>query len=342
MQEYKDTYLENQVRQIAKAQTEGKFIAADEYLAERLPLPRVDELPGIEYDAKLSGYVASWGRFTRGPVPGSWQLVEGDAPENQSLLRAVTARVQDNRVFIVVDEQLVPTPERWLAGENAYNLLAKVNAGLVKDMALGMVACRIEWEDAELGKRLHNLRLANDHVSVTCSSAVWDTDRHALVAVTLVSPEQQALRAITATLCTNAKKGLTLSVDNQTQHLENTRRKYITVSGHLAAVGAEGHLVTLLHPLTGNPQEEASDFFYIVTAQSEELQSRFAERLNLAIPYPLHDDWAGYLLEKGLHSTLVRELSLAGDEFQAALWVSKSGDWRNIIENGLKDGDIQL
>jgi len=36
MQDCKDTYLENQVRQIARLQTEGKFIAADEYLAERL------------------------------------------------------------------------------------------------------------------------------------------------------------------------------------------------------------------------------------------------------------------------------------------------------------------
>ena len=77
MQEYKDTYLENQVRQVARLQAEGKFIAADEYLAERLPLPRVDELPGVEYDTQRHEYVASWGRFTRGPVSGSWLLSEG-------------------------------------------------------------------------------------------------------------------------------------------------------------------------------------------------------------------------------------------------------------------------
>jgi len=342
MQDYKDTYLESQVRQVARLQTEGKFIAADEYLAERLPLPRADELPGIQYDARQHGYVAPWGRFIRGPVSGSWLLAEGQAPETQNPIRSVTARVQDNRVFILLDEQMLPTAERWLAGENAYNLLARVNAGLVKDLALGLVACRLEWDEAELDKRLHNLRLSNDHISVVCSSAVWDPDRHALVAVTLVSPEQQSLRAITATLCTNSKKSLTLSVDNQTQVLENTRRKYIAVSGNLAAVGAEGHLVTLLHPLSGNPQEEASEAFYIVTAQGEPLPARFAERLNLAIPYPVRDTWAKYLLEQGLQENLVRKLSLAGDDFQAALWVSKAGGWRTIIENGLKDGEIRL
>jgi hypothetical protein len=348
MQDYKDTYLENQVRQIARLQTEGKFIAADEYLAERLPLPRVDELPGIEYDARQHSYAAPWGRFIRGPVSGSWLLAEGQAPETQNPIRSVTAQIQDNHVFIHLDpstssgQVTVPTSERWLAGENAYNLLARVNAGLVKDLVLGAVACHLEWDEAELDKRLHDLRLANDHVSVVCSSAVWDPDRHALVAVTMVSPEQQSLRAITATLCTNSKKSLTLSVDNKTQALENTRRKYIAVSGNLAAVGAEGHLVTLLHPLSGNPQEEASEAFYIVTAQGEPLPARFAERLNLAIPYPVRDTWAEYLLEHGLQENLVRKLSLAGDDFQEALWVSKAGGWRTIIENGLKDGEIRL
>ena len=67
MQEYKDTYLENQVRQVARLQEQGKFIAADEYLTERLPLPRVDELPGIEYDTQRYGYVAPLGALRARP-----------------------------------------------------------------------------------------------------------------------------------------------------------------------------------------------------------------------------------------------------------------------------------
>ncbi len=341
MQDYKNTYLENQVRQVARLQAEGKFIAAYDYLAEYLPLPRVDDLPGAQYDARQNSYIASWGRFTRGPVPGSWLLVEGQAPETQTPMRSVTAKVMDNRVFILLDEQTIPTAERWRADESAYNLLTRINAGLVKDLALGMVACRLEWEESELDKRLHDLRLANDHVSVVCSSAVWDPDRHALVAVTMVSPEQQSLRAITATLCVNSKT-LILSVDNKNQIIKSTRRKYIAVPGNLAAVGAEGYLITLLHPLSGNPQEEASEAFYIVTTQGESLPARFVERLNLAIPYPVREAWAEYLLEHGLQENLVRELSLAGDDFQEALWVSKAEGWRTIIENGLKQGQIKL
>ena len=341
MQEYRDTYLESQVRQVARLQEQGKFIAADEYLSERLPLPRVDQLPGIEYDPKRYGYAASWGRFARGPISGSWQLLEGTAPETQSPIRAVTATVRDSRVFIDLDGQMVSTSERWLASENAYTLLAKINAGLVKDPALNALVCRLEWDEAELGKRLRDLRLANEHVSVVCSSIVWDDTNHQLVAATLVSPEQQSLRAITATLATNSKKSLSISVDGTSHYLQNARRGFTCVSGNLAAVGAEGHVLSLLHPLAGNPQEQAGEHFYVVAAKDEHLAAKFAERLNLAIPFPVQPEWAEYLLEAG--GELVSALSLAGDDFPAAVCVQRDiFAWQEVIQQGLKQGKIKL
>ncbi len=341
MQEYKDTYLENQVRQVARLQEQGKFIAADEYLTERLPLPRVDELPSIEYDTKRYGYTAPWGRFARGPVSGSWLLVEGQAPENQAPIRAVTATVRDTRIFIEIDGQSTPTSERWLAGENAYNLLAKINAGLVKDLSLGVVVCRLEWDESELDKRLRDLRLANEHVSVVCSSLVWDTINHQLVAATLVSPEQQSLRAITATLATNSKKSLSITVDGTSQTIQNARRGFTCVSGNLATVGAEGHVLSLLHPLAGNPQEQAGEYFYVVAAKDETLAAKFAERLNLAIPFPVQPEWAAYLLEAG--GELVSPLSLAGDDYPSGVCVQRDiFAWQEVIQAGLKAGRIHL
>jgi hypothetical protein len=341
MQEYKDTYLENQVRQVARLQAEGKFIAADEYLSERLPLPRVDELPGIEYDTKRYGYVAPWGRFARGPIAGSWLLVEGTAPESQTPIQTITARVENNRVFIEINGQMVSTPERWLASENAYQLLAKLNAGLVKDHALSAVVCRLEWDESELDKRLRDLRLANEHVGVVCSSIVWDSDHHQLVAATLVSPEQQSLRAITATLATNSKKSLSISVDGTSHYIQNARRGFTCVSGNLAVVGAEGHVLSILHPLAGNPQEQTGEHFYVVAAKDENLAAKFAERLNLAIPFPVQLAWAEYLLEAG--SELVSPLPLAGDDFPAAVCVQRDiFAWQEIIQTGLKQGKIKL
>jgi hypothetical protein len=265
-----------------------------------------------------------------------------DAGEEQTPLKAVTLTARDSRVYLQVADELHPTELRWMAGEHPYQLLERANKVLRSDPALGMVACKLVWENDELQKRVHQIRLANDHVSVVCASAVWDTDLQQLVAVTLVSPEQQSLKAITATLYTNSKKSLALSVDGKTHAIQNTRRKYTAVSGNLAAVGAEGYLLALLHPLSGNPQEQSENHFYLVVSQNETTITKFAERLNLAIPYPVRELWADYLLECGFQSNLVRKLSLAGDDFQDALWVSKAGGWRAIIEDGLKDGNIHL
>jgi len=341
MQEYKDTYLENQVRQIARLQAQGKFIAADDYLAERLPLPKVDSLPGIEYDAQRYSYIAPWGRFTRGPFAGSWMLNEGAPPQPQPILQTVSAVVRDSRVFIEVDGQSVPTAERWLASDNAYTLLTKVNAQLLKDHALGAVACRLEWDESEFDKRLHDLRLANEHVSMVCASVVWDETNHQLVAATLVSPEQQSLRAITATLATNSKKSLSITVDGASHYIQNARRGFTCVSGNLAAAGADGHLLSILHPLAGNPQEQAGEHFYVVAAKNEPLAPKFAERLNLAIPFPVRPAWAAYLLEAG--SELVVQISLAGDDYPAAICVQRDiFAWQELIQHGLKRGAIRL
>ena len=345
MQEHSNTYLLNQVEELARLQAEGKYLAASEWLAEGLPLLNIEQIQDIEYThTPRSGwaYRTPWGTFLPTTISGAWMLAEGDAPEEQPPLKAVTLVIKDSRVCIQVDDELHPTDLRWMASEHPYQLLERANKTLRNDIALGMVACKMVWEDAEFQKRIHQIRLANDHVSVVCASAVWDTDLQQLVAVTLVSPEQQSLKAITATLYTNSKKSLALSIDGKTHAIQNTRRKYTAVSGNLAAVGAEGHLLALLHPLSGNPQEQSENHFYLVLSQNETTSTKFAERLNLAIPYPVREHWADYLLECGFQSNLVRKLSLAGDDFQDALWVSKSGDWRTIIENGIKDGNIHL
>jgi len=71
----------------------------------------------------------------------------------------------------------------------------------------------------------------------------------------LVSPNIQSLRAITAFLATNIKKGLTLSVIDASHHLQNTRHGFSAISGSLVASGAEGNLLTIVKPLAGNLQE---------------------------------------------------------------------------------------
>jgi hypothetical protein len=178
---------------------------------------------------------------------------------------------------------------------------------------------------------------------VVCSSAAWDTENHQLVAATLVSPSTQSLRAITATLSTNSKKSLTLSVDGSSHYLQNTRRKFTAVSGSLSASGAEGHLLSIVHPLTGNPQEQPADFFYVLAPKGQKLAEVFGERLALAIPWPTQPDWTGYLMEAGTEKELIRSLDACGRDFESALYVQKDEKaWKAVIESGLAEGWISI
>ena len=74
----------------------------------------------------------------------------------------------------------------------------------------------------------------------------------------------------------------------------------------MAASGAEGHLLSIVHPLTGNPQEQPADFFYVLAPKGRNLAEVFSERLALAIPWPTRSDWIGYLMEVGAEKERLR------------------------------------
>ena len=102
-------------------------------------------------------------------------------------------------------------------------------------------------------------------------------------------------------------------------------------------------MLTILHPLTGNPQEQTADHFYVLVAKGQDLQAVFSERLALAIPWPTQPEWTGYLMEAGSEKELLRALDKSGPDFSSALCVQKNEDgWKAVIETGLADHRIHI
>ena len=102
-------------------------------------------------------------------------------------------------------------------------------------------------------------------------------------------------------------------------------------------------MLTILHPLTGNPQEQTADHFYVLVAKGQDLQSVFSERLALAIPWPTKPEWAEFLLSAGLKKDLLSDLKTSGPDFSAALCVQKnSSGWKEVLEAGIARGKIKL
>ncbi len=342
MQNYQDKYLKQQLELILQAQANGKLVAVEASFEDRYPLPAISELPGVRA-ARYGGYEINSFPFRRSGVPGAWDINAAklpDVPVAPLKLASVHAHKAGLLVTLSNSTQLT-LDETWTAGESTYDLLSKVNRRLAVDKTLCAMAWEVTWEDTF--ERPHSLSLATEHVSVVCSSAAWDAENRQLVAATLVSPNTQSLRAITATLSTNSKKGLTLSVDGSSHYLQNTRRGFAAVSGSLAASGAEGNLLAIIHPLTGNPQEQPADFFYVLAPKGRNLVDVFSERLALAIPWPTQATWTGYLMEVGTEKELVRPLDTRGPDFESALCVQKNeAGWKAIIETGISDGWISI
>ena len=341
MQNYQDKYLKDQVELIAQSQANGKLVVIETDNG-RYPLPAITELPGVRA-GRFGGFELDGVPFRRFPVPAVWDIQAAKFP-GMEVIPLQLASVHAHEVGLLVttaDGTQFTLDERWTAGEGPHDLLNKVNRKLAGDKALCAMAWEVIWDDNF--ERPHSLSLATEHVSVVCSSAAWDTENRQLVAATLVSPSTQSLRAITATLATNAKKGLTLSVDGSSHYLQNARRGYTAVSGNLSASGAEGNLLTIIHPLAGNPQEQPTDHFYVLVPKGQDLAAVFIERLALAIPWPTRPEWTDYLMEAGSEKELLHTLDISGSDFTSALCVQKSEDgWKSVIEAGLADSKIHI
>lgn len=341
MQNYQDKYMKEQVELIAQSQANGKLVVVEKDDG-RYPLPTIAELPGVRA-GRFGGFELDGIPFRRFSIPMLWDISAGKFPSVEVVpLQVASVHAHQTGLLVTTaNDTQFTLDEIWTAGENPHDLLAKVNRRLAGDKALCAVAWEMTWDDHY--EHPHIMSLATEHVSVVCSSAVWDDETHQLVAATLISPSTQSLRAITATLATNSKRGLTLSVDGTSHYLQNARRGYTAISGSLSASGADGNVLTILHPLAGNPQEQTADHFYVVVSKAQELAVVFFERLALAIPWPTRPEWTPYLMEEGCAKELIFYLSKRGPDFDVAILVQKNEDgWKAIIETGLENGSISI
>jgi hypothetical protein len=168
----------------------------------------------------------------------------------------------------------------------------------------------VAWTEA---KTSWGFIIANN--GVVFATAVCRPKRQ-LVAALVASPTKELLTAIRATLANNNSKGwITVKGGEHNAFLKGAKRGFIHVSASLAKANAAGVACALLHPLTGNPQEEAAEFFNVVVTPSERLSRKFGERLALSISWPTQAEWSEYLLTAGQEAGLVQLLPAAGPDF---------------------------
>ncbi len=339
----KDIY--EQAVRLIDLQRQGKFLVTTRDLESGAPpLPTIKEL-GLRRGRYPFAYEADWGRFTMDYPASALVLAEGEPPAEwlpQPLLQLSTAVIHPEYVRLVTASRTDPGVTIEIRQEESdYRFLRRLNA-MLRSERQPYVVWKLEWQADD--NALQVISIANESAMVFASSAVWSPADSQLVAALVASPTKELLVAIRATLANNSNKGwITVKSPSDNAFLRGAKRGFVHISSSLARANAVGSAAVLLHPLSGNPQEESAEYFYVVALPGESLPDKFGERLALAIPWPTQPTWSKYLLAAGQEAGLLEFLPVAGPDFTAAVRVSKDeAGWQSIIEQGLQAKAIEI
>jgi len=200
-------------------------------------------------------------------------------------------------------------------------------------------------EDTEKEDDVKIISLSNNQVRVILFHAVWDMKEQQLVAAGIASNEKQSLQSIYASLCTNQKRLLTLNTPSPhpNGYLQNAKKGFFRAHRTLASANAKGYVECLEHPACGDPRLNDFDWFYILTTEKEDLTTKFRNRLNTAISWPILPGWEDYLMTNGEDVKLIRQLNMVGPSYKSAVAVMKNdAAWEALISAGLASKNISL
>jgi hypothetical protein len=342
-----DERLKSRLEKVIELLDQGKFLID---LRRELPLGTNQLVDSLEYSrerdelGRYYDYETPWGKFS----------FEGDRYDYLLVLRkgVLPAEFLPQPRLSLATATLHPGYATILSGEESFEIdfqtrdnldygsLRLLNQTLAEEN-IPVVVWKLEEDET---KKPPIIRITNDSAMVFASSAIWSPEDQQLVAAQIVTTHQDLLKAIKASLAkNNAKEYLTVKTPQDSTYLKTARRGYVSVSSNLTQANAEGTVTALLHPLSGDPQTHPGEYFYLVVAPYEDLEQKFCERLDLAIPWPIQTSWVKYLLEAGQDQDLVQVLPSCGDDFTTGLRISKNEtQWQSVIAYGLRQGQITI
>ena len=338
-----DSFLKARTERAIALQQQGCFVIDNR---RELPLLAPTDLRySRDYDeqGRYFDYENAWGKFSYDPEQRSLLVLrKGQPPDEfvpQPNLALATATLHMGYVAIHNNGSSFDL-DMATRDVTDYSVLQRINQTLSSEH-IPVVVWQVDKEERDIPPVI---RITNESAMLFASSAIWSVDDQQLVAAQVVTTSQELLKAIKATLANNGGKNfLTIRTTDDNAYLRGAKRGFIHVSSSMIQANAEGTVTAMLHPLSGDPQANTAEYFYIVVAPGESIPKKFTERLDLAIPWPVQSDWADFLLEAGQEAGLIQVLSSSGNDFTAGLRVEKNeSKWHQIISEALKNGHISI
>lgn len=316
---------------------QGWQIVTSNYLS--MPgLARQDDVD-VPYDA--FDFVNSEGGIY--PIKRSRGAYDVPTPEH---LTAYTATCTDNEITLqetdldgnttgpTISADWPDTETRSATDER--RLLYMLNEAFQKD---GALAGPIIDLDNRRTQQPNVVYLSTTHVMIHATSVCYDPQRRHIVAAQIITTDKGIFKALMATLAkSSGESQLRIWNTDNNLNLLGLKRSYKTISTTLSSRSAEGTVTVLLHPLTGDPAQETADYFYVLADNRDQLTQQFVDRLNLAIPWPIADDWGDAIFNAGLQAGLIKSLDHIGDDqFPGVAVQRNSSEWYSIINDCLEN-----
>lgn len=324
---FENTYFRDRAIKAANRQKQGHMLVSSTKPdnGQGLPLPYIQDVPGLRRGTYPYDYECEWGRFKYeyelgsylftphyGAVPPGWERYDLHTPIQpvnvviDRARRLATIKTK-NREIVLRDVSL---------GESSYSLLQQINTALAQSCQ-PFVAWRLEWVSGEVDRLWPEgvPQIRNEHGSTYVTGYAHD-DAGNLIYLGMVG-NKTVLESIRATVQARQRKKLWL----QGRPVYPLTSHYCQTWQHLPDYGAY-HATLIADPALPGKWQPGEEVIYVLIFEGELLDGSTTEsqarrlltsRLSETLPIPILDEWHEALWEAGQVENMIVNLLTGGD-----------------------------
>ena len=353
---FENTYFRERALKAANRQEQGHILVSGSKsdTGQGLPLPYIQDVPGLRRGSYPYDYECEWGRFKyeyelsaylftphNGQVPPGWEQYDLQTPIQpvsaviDRASRLATVKTQDRE--IVLNDVSV--------GESPYNLLQQINAALAQSCQ-PFVAWRLEWVSGEVDRLWPEgvPQIRNEHGSAYVTGYAHDEAGN-LVYLGMVG-HKTVLESIRATVQARQRRKLFL----QGRPVYPLASHYCQTWQHLPDYGAY-HTTLIAEPALPGKYQPGEDVVYTLVCEGElsdgstpetYAQHLLTSRLSETLSIPILNEWEEQLWEVGQIENLIISLVTGGDCQVGYIVQLDEIGWKEVVIRLLKERKIRL
>ena len=353
---FENAYFRERALKVASRQKQGHILVSGSQPdnSQGLPLPYIQDVPGLKRGSYPYDYECEWGHFKyeyelsaylftphNGAVPPDWERYDLHTPIQP--VAAVIDRARRLATVKTLDREIVLRDVP--IGESPYNLLQQVNTALTQSCQ-PFVAWRLEWVSGEVDRLWPDgvPQIRNEHGSAYVTGYAHDEAGN-LIYLGMVG-HKTVLESIRATIQARQRKKLFL----QGRPVYPLATHYCQTWQHLPDYGAH-HATLIADPALPGKWQPGKDEVYLLVFEGELLDGSTSEikvrykltsRLSETLPFPILDEWREFLWEVAQMENLIVGLETGGDCQSGHQVKLTETVWKEVLTGLLKERKIQI